>query len=191
MISTQTRHGVDRLQREASNKLEFFVHLGKRLGLLRVGATKFDDFGKGNEFLENFREEFVHRNGQYLSLDLQHDEEKGFAEILLEELESAHDDDPLRINLPLTVSKSPFFRRAIAWQRLCDRLVEDEEPGRPTLLVLEHFDEADERTQQDVERLIRFHITYNIRRTFLLTLRDETSEISPSLLRLVELRIEI
>ena len=185
MITVSAQSGVRRTPDEASWKIKFLVRQGKRLGLLRICGREFDQ--AWDHFLEAVRDELTVGGGQFLSLDFSPFEERSFAELLLEELESVRAEHPLRIDLPMAHSKSPFIQRAIVWQRLCDRLIEDEELSRPTLLVIENFDQADERFRSDVERLIRFHITHNIRRTFLLTLRDEDREIlPPSLSRFVD-----
>ena len=186
MIFVQTQHDDCRTRCEASHKLEFLVRQGKRLGLLLLGGQGFGGYNDGSDFLDEFREELTDGGGQYLSLDFSRYEDKSVAETLLAELEAVA--YPQRINLPLTLTSSPFIHRAITWQRLCDRLIEDEEPHRPTLLVIENFDQADEQTYGDVERLIRFHIAHNVRRTFLLTLHDEEF-LRPSLRRLVETRL--
>ena len=186
MLTRQS--GLRRTRSDVFQKLGFLVRQGKRLGLLRINAQERND---ENEFLESFRSELTDGGGQYLSLDFSRFEEEGVAEKLLAELEAAHIDCPLRINLPFERSNSPFIQRAIAWQRLCDRLIEDEEPPRPTVLVIENYDQADERTRCEVERLIRFHIAHNIRRTFLLTLHGEDQDaLSASLARLIDLSIE-
>ena len=178
MISVQARCSVYEV-----HDVLFFVRQGKRLGLLQEESG--DCFEKSN-FREGLRGELADCGGQYLSLDLSRLEKNNFAESLLTELESVRNVYSRRFSLPL--SPSPFIHRAIVWQRLCDRLIEDEEPQRPTLLVIENFDHADERTRCDVERLIRFHITHNIRRTFLMTLQDEDA-LRPSLRRLVDRRL--
>jgi len=189
MITVSAQSTIRRTPDEASRKLKFLVRQGKRLGLLRIDDQEFDT--TWDDFLEDFRQELTVGGGQYLSLDCARFEEKCFAELLLEELESVHAECPLRINLPVGHSKSPFIQRAILWQRLCDRLIEDEKPTRPTLLVIENFGQADERFRNDVERLIRFHTTHHIRRTFLLALQDENDEaLPPSLSRLVDQCIE-
>ena len=188
MISLQTRRGLC----GASTQLEFFVRQGKRLGLLWVGHRGFGEYDKQHEVLDDLRDALADGDGQSLSLDLAGFMEKSFAETLFMELEAVSTGNRPGIDLPLTQTSSPFIDRAITWQRLCDRLIEDENPRRSTLLVIENFDQADERTRCDVERLIRFHITHNIRRTFLLTLPDGDAEaLRPSLSRLVDLQITI
>ena len=191
MISVQTRYGVCEAQEAVTYQLTLFVRQGRRLGLLPVGNKEFgDDYDWENNLLEGLRDGLIDGGGQCLSLDLSDFEEENFAESLLAELESARTTYPQRINLPLARSSSPFIHRAIAWQRLCDRLIEDEDPQRPTLLIIENFDQANESARCDVERLIRFHIAHNIRRTFLLTVAEDTNLQRPSLLRLVDFRIE-
>ena len=181
MISVQSQYGV--CECEAQDIL-FFVRQGKRLGLLR---EEFSDYYQKNDLLEGLRDELTNCGGQYLSLDLSRLGENSFAESLHAELESSRSAYRRRFNLSLMLP-SPFIQRAIAWQRLCDRLIEDEEPQRPTLLVIENFDLADERTHCEIERLIRFHATHNIRRMFLLTLQDDET-LRPPLRRLVEIRL--
>ena len=182
MITVFAQSGIGRTQDEASRKMRSLVRQGKRLGLLRIVNG---GFGGEHGLLEDFREELTHSGGQYLSLDFARCEGKSLAESVLEELAPASTRYPLRY-LPLIRSESPFMQRAITWQRLCDRLIEDEEPSRPTLLVIENFEQADEQTRCDVERLIHFHITHNIRRTFLLAIQNEDHEfLRPSLSRLV------
>jgi hypothetical protein len=182
MVSIQAQSKVHRSRNDVSGKLDSLVRQGKRLGVL--GAD-------GGDFLEDFREELTDDGGQYVAVDLSLIEEKSFVESLLTALKSVRSSRHRPTNLPLPSSSSPFIHRAITWQRLCDHLIEEEEPHRPTLLVVKNFDQADERTRCDLERLIRFHDTHNIRRTFLLTLQNEDADtLRPSLQRLIDLQIE-
>ncbi len=195
MIQTE-RNGVSRTCAEAGNKLDFLIQQGKRLGLLLINGCEFESYSKENELFEIAKERLELNGGQFILLNPQRFDGRSFAEICLEELEAVHFRDPLRIELPYRnedeTAASPFIRRAILWQRLCDRLIEDEEFGRPTLFIVENFDLADERTQADFERLLRFHQTHQIRRTFLLTVQKENVQSLPSSLQsLVDLRFEV
>jgi len=188
MISIQTRRDICGM----SAQLAFFVRQGKRLGLLSLGDRDFGDYDRQNEVFENLQAELTDGGGQCLLLDLAGFMERSFAETLLGELEAAGTGCRRRIDLLLNRVPSPFIDRAIAWQRLCDHLIDDENPRRSTALVIENVDQANEQIRCDVERLIRFHITHNIRRTFLLTLSDDDTKTLPgSLLRLVELQLTI
>jgi hypothetical protein len=65
------------------------------------------------------------------------------------------------------------------WQRLCDLIIVDDEPRRKTVMVLENIDQASPAVQHEIARLIRFHATHGIHRTFVFTL--EQSADSPEM----------
>jgi hypothetical protein len=127
------------------------------------------------EFLEKLRESLCASGGQFISLNVQDFGEATLPGILCSALESSQTTQYFRINLPIILqnnpnTESPFINRAILWQRLCNRIIKDEDGLRPTILVLENIDQATRKTQHDTARLIRFHLTHRIHRNFLLTL---------------------
>ncbi|MDR0705931.1 MAG: hypothetical protein LBF88_13245 [Planctomycetaceae bacterium] len=127
------------------------------------------------DFLEDIHKSIQAKNGQFISLDVQDFGEATLPGVFLSALEDSQSERTFRINLPMILQNnpktdSPFINRAILWQRLCDRILEDEAGQRPTILVLENIDYASPKMQHDAARMIRFHITHHIPRTFILTL---------------------
>jgi hypothetical protein len=149
------------------------------------------------DFLEKIHESVQAENGQFISLDIQDFGEATLPGVFCSALEDAQSERTFRINLPMILKNnpktdSPFINRAILWQRLCDRILKDEAGQRPTILVLENFDYASPKMQHDTARLIRFHITHRIPRTFLLTLHhDRVPFLNRELYDLADLSIEI
>jgi hypothetical protein len=148
-------------------------------------------------FLEKIHQAVQLENGQFISLDIQDFGEATLPGVFLSALEHSQSNQAFRINLPMILQNnpktdSPFINRAILWQRLCDRILEDETGKRPTVLVLENIDYASPKMQHDTTRLIRFHITHQIPRTFILTLhRDHIPFLDKELRDLSEESIEV
>ena len=124
--------------------------------------------------LENLRDDILENEGQYISLNLGEPIPESLPEMFYDALKNTRWDQTLQFSLPSILQHNPraphaFINRAILWQRLCDLLVIDDEPYRETVLVLENVDQASPETQHDVARLIRFHETHSIERTFIFT----------------------
>ncbi len=199
-------HSFSRMAHEAVDKTQSLIEQRKRLGVLFEG-TSSDSW----RVIETLREHVQAEQGQFLSLRLpEFGSEEGEASLpglLYAALRDAREDREFRINLPMILRHNPrntpqnsqqhhvltdlpFISRAILWQRLCDGLIEDEDSNRPTVLVLERFDQASHTAQHDLARLIRFHANHRIRRTFLLTMPwDFLPMLSPELRELVDLDI--
>ncbi len=154
-------------------KLSEFVHSHKQLGILACNdpnseqAVSLIDYFGGN----------VAEIGQCIVLDCEDFHKVPVAEHFLTALEAWRHGKPFRINLPDILRHNPsaspqFINRAILWQRLGDRLIEEEDANRPTLLILKNLDAADDKIQHDLARLIRFHRTHLIRRTFLAVVQN-------------------
>ncbi|MDR3196517.1 MAG: hypothetical protein LBU34_01505 [Planctomycetaceae bacterium] len=127
------------------------------------------------DLLEQIQEFVLEENGQFISLDIRDFGEATLPSVFYSALENSQSEKTFRINLPRILKNnpktdSPFINRAILWQRLCDRILEDVTGQRRTILVLENFDCAAPKMQHDTSRLIRFHLRHQIPRTFLLTL---------------------
>ncbi|MDR0870993.1 MAG: hypothetical protein LBN39_09395 [Planctomycetaceae bacterium] len=163
-------------------EIRSFIEQNKRTGLI---------LSRDNDSLaEQLRKTVQEQNGQFLSLNLPDFAEISFAEILTAALDDAAAGQTFRINVPLIrqnspQTNSPFVNRAILWERLCDKVILNETPERPAVLLLENIDAAGKMMQHDIARQIRFHIRYRIRRTFLLT-ADSASGLEPELKELVE-----
>lgn len=191
MILLQPNQELDRVACEALSKIRFLVEQQKRFGLLLT------DTAAPHAVMDALREDMNGRQGQFLTLDAPAFGEASLSSLVYAALGDLREGRAFRINLPMILQNnpntdSPFINRAILWQRLCDAVIEDEQPTRPTLLVLEGLDRANRAAQHDLARLIRFHVTHRIHRTFLATLhRDSLSRLSPELRELVDLEIEI
>ncbi|MDR1962529.1 MAG: hypothetical protein LBQ50_01980 [Planctomycetaceae bacterium] len=176
------------------NKIRFLIDQSQRLGFLLHGDSPCHAEW---ELLEKIHDSVQTEQGQFISLNIQDFGEATLPGVFLSALEYSQSERIFRINLPIILQNnpktdSPFINRAILWQRLCDRILEDETRQRPTVLVLENIDCATRKTQHDAIRLIRFHANHRIPRTFLLTLhRDHVSFLEPELHDLVEESIEI
>jgi hypothetical protein len=176
------------------NEIPSFTDNSKHLGLLLHSdlpcIAEWD-------FLEEIHRSVQVENGQFISLDVQDFGEATLPGVFLSALEDSQSERTFRINLPMILQNnpktdSPFINRAILWQRLCDRILEDEAGKRPTVLVLENIDYASSKMQHDTARLIRFHITHRIPRTFILTLhRDRIPFLDKELRDLSEESIEV
>jgi hypothetical protein len=180
--------------RSEFNEIRKMVVRHERLGFLIHGDPPCN--AEWN-LLEKIHESVCVEKGQFISLNIQDFGEATLPGILCSALEYSQSARSFRINLPIILqnnprTESPFINRAILWQRLCDRIIEDEDRQRSTILVLENLDQATSRTQHDAARLIRFHATHRIPRTFLVTLhRDNLPFLEPDLCDLVETQIEI
>jgi len=146
------------------------------------------------ETLEDLRETICDNEGEFISLDLaepQTGQPESLPEMLYAALKNARWEQSLQFSLPSILrhnphASPPFINRAILWQRLCDLLIMDDEPGRETVLVLENIDMASPAAQREAARLIRYHETYSIRRTFIFTLsRDSHGQIIPELQEII------
>lgn len=161
-----------------------FVEQKKRLALIVQKGIE----GSVSSLQERLLKEIQPPNGQFTALNLQDFDETSFVAALTAALNQT---GSFRVDLPFILqgnpnTESPFVNRAILWQRLCDKLIEEENPERPTVLLLENAGCADKKVQHDIARQIRFHDKYHIRRTFLLTMRqDEMTQLEPELQELV------
>ncbi|MDR2346149.1 MAG: hypothetical protein LBE18_08800 [Planctomycetaceae bacterium] len=144
-------------------------------------------------FIESVRRTVIADNGQYIHID-SHDLiggslSKRLHSILVEILANR----PYRIQLPIILqhnphSASPFIDRAIIWQRLCDLILEDDVPQRPTVLFIENLEIADHNIQHELARLIRLHKNNKINRTFLATITNNNIEqLLPELQELIQI----
>lgn len=178
---------------ETVSTLRSFVDLSCRLVVLSHDEDDDQTFG----VLDSIRESILTENGQYLSFSRADFDESSFPSLLEASLKDFRKGKPFLINLPEILrsnpkTDSPFINRAILWQRLCDRLIEDEAPNRPTLLVMEDFLSLSPQTRHELARLIRFHATYQIRRTFLLVVRnDEWKMFDDEIVQMVEEHLEM
>lgn len=153
-----------------------------RLGLLLYDKENAKSFW---ELQEHLARSIPKEQGQFISLNIEDMQEVSLPNLFRAALEDWRDGVPFRINLPIILrnnpkTDSPFINRAILWQRLCDRLIEDEDPDRPTLLILDNFDQGNPQTCHELNRLIRFHSFHRIRRTFVLAMpKEEAVRIAP------------
>ena len=144
------------------------------------------------ELLEDYRENTLNGEGQYISLDFAAPTAESWTEDLYTTLKNARWDQSLQFNLPVILRHnphvaSPFINRAILWQRLCDLLIIDDAPYRETLLVLENIDQASQVTQHEIARLIRFHETHSVCRTFVFTVDcSSLDQLIPELQHILE-----
>lgn len=176
-----------------SEKIQAFVEDQKRFAvvLYRKSNSAVDDV------LAQIGEKLHLRGGQFLSLDTSKLSGNRLSGQLLAALEGMERDRSFRINLPLILqdhpdTESPFINRAIIWQRLCDRIIEDEEPQRPTLTVLKNLGLAVDSDRHELARLIRFHNNHRLRRTFIATIRQDCFEcLGPELEGLVDKVVEL
>jgi hypothetical protein len=144
---------------------------------VRIRLLYHDELSGGDcwETLEDIREMTQDSEGQFISLDLTELQGESLPEVFYAALKNARWEQSLPFSLPNILRQkpqvaSPFINRAILWQRLCDLLIMDDESDRETVLVLENVDQASHATQHEIARLIRFHKTYSLRRTFVFTL---------------------
>jgi hypothetical protein len=180
--------------RNTFNKIQSLTDYSKHLGFLLHNESSCHAEW---DFLEKIHESVQTKRGQFISLDIQDFGEATLPGVFLSALEYSQSERTFRINLPMILKNnpktdSPFINRAILWQRLCDRILEDETGKRSTILVLENFDDASPKMQHDTARLIRFHITHRIPRTFILTLHhDRVPFLDKELRDLAEVFVEM
>jgi hypothetical protein len=141
--------------------------------------------GKLWKVMEDLRENVLDHEGQFISLDLADSNVTSLLETFYAALKNARWERSLPFSLPAILQynphvASPFINHAILWQRLSGLLLIDDEPDRPTLLVLENIDLASPTVQHETARLIRFHAAHSVRRTFIFTL-DTQGRIIPEL----------
>lgn len=185
---------IKRTPEEIRESLHLFLKQENPVGVLLLQNSLQD---LHSTFIEWWRRKLGSDCRQEILLDAEDFAESSFPELFLDALIEARTEGAFRIDLPLVLQNnqkinSPFINRAVHWQRLCDRLIEDEEPARSTLLVLDHFEEATTQAQHELARLIRFHRTHRIRRTFLVVLRgDGLERLEPELRDLIDERIEL
>lgn len=171
-----------------------FIAEKKRVGFI---VKNGEHWNSDSRLLETIQESILAQNGQFVSLNAKEFDSVSLSNVLLSELEKARGGKPFRIFLPILLQNSPqadtpFINRAILWQRLCDRLIEDDDTKRPTVLIYENFDLTWPKSQHEFARLIRFHATHRIRRSFLLTIQKESLPLLTSEIReLCEMEFEI
>ena len=142
--------------------------------------------------LEDLRDNIRDSEGQFISLDLTEPLAESLSAMFHAALKNARWEESLQFSLPEILRHnpriaSPFINRAILWQRLCDLLIIDDTPNRETVLLLENVDQASPATQHEIARLIRFHETHSIRRTFVFTLnRYSYNQVIPELQDILE-----
>jgi len=146
----------------------------KRIGLLTHDEESGAEFWNA---LEDLRENVLDRDGQYISLDVANPLAETLPEMFYAALKNACWERSLSFSLPVILQHnprvaSPFLNQAILWQRLCDLIIVDDEPRRKTVMVLENIDQASPAVQHEIARLIRFHTTHGIHRTFVFTLEQ-------------------
>jgi hypothetical protein len=185
---------TETFDRNMFNEIRSLTDQSKHLGfLLHHDSPCYAEW----DFLEKVHEFVQKQNGQFISLDIQDFGEATLPGVFCSALEDSQSERTFRINLPMILKNnpktdSPFINRAILWQRLCDRVLEDENRKRPTILVLENFDYATQKIQHDTSRLIRFHITHQIPRIFILTLHcNRVHFLAGELRDLVDVSIEM
>lgn len=189
-LNAEPNKELDRVSCEAVDKIRFLIEQRKRFGLLLENEQS-----RSWNIIEAVREGVRAEQGQFLSLCVPELCEASLSGLVYAALADAREGRTFRINLPMILQNnpktdSPFINRAILWQRLCDGIIEDEDSDCPTVLVFEQFDQADRVIQHDLARLIHFHATHRIRRTFLVTLhRDSLPLLEPELRKLVDLEI--
>ncbi|MDR1925120.1 MAG: hypothetical protein LBQ66_12180 [Planctomycetaceae bacterium] len=131
--------------------------------------------------VESIRASVIARDGQYIHVDINDIGDSTLTKRLHSVLVEVLANRPHRIQLPIILqhnphSASPFIDRAIIWQGLCDLILEDDNPDRTTVIVLENIDNASPQIQHEIARLIRLHKTHRINRTFYATTQQENLE---------------
>jgi len=155
--------------------------LSERIGLL------YHDEPSCWDTLEDIRESIFDSEGQFISLDLAEPQTETLPEMLYAALKHSRWEQSLQFSLPSILQNNPhaappFINRAILWQRLCDLLIIDDDSSRETVLVLENADQASPAAQREIARLIRYHETHSLHRTFIFTLdRYPHDQIIPEL----------
>ncbi len=185
--------GFEPAQKVLLRNLCEFVYRQARFGMLAGDASLSERI----ECLLDDLQDMVAEIGQCLVLDCEHCRDIPVAGHFLSALMAWRQEKPFRVNLPDILRHQPntppvFINRAILWQRLGDRLVEDDDSERPTLVILKNLDAADTQTQHDLARLIRFHGVHRVRRTFLGVLRHENvALLEHELLALIDQRFDL
>ena len=119
---------TDRSLEDVRGRILDFIRQKRRVGFLVKSKSSWD---LDLSLVETIRESILSQNGQFISLDAKEFDGISFPSVLLPALEEARGGKPFQIHLPLLLQNnprvdSPFINRAILWQRLCDRLVEDD-----------------------------------------------------------------
>ena len=167
-----------------------FECISERIRLLYHDELSGEDCWKK---VEDIREMTLDGNGQFISLDLTELQGQSLPQAFYAALRNVRWEQSLPFSLPNILRQnsqaaSPFINRAILWQQLCDLLIMDDEPSRETVLVLENIVQASTATLHEIARLIRFHETHSIRRTFIFTLDHHSNrQIIPELQTIFEI----
>ena len=161
----------------------------KRIGLLYYDEQSGEESW---DVLEDIREDVLEYEGQFITLNLVAPLTETFPEMFYAALKNSRWERSLSFSLPVILQHnprvaSPFLNHAILWQRLCDLVIIDDEPSRKTVMVLENVEQVSPAVQHDIARLLRFHATHSIRRTFVFTLaRHAQVQIIPELRKILE-----
>lgn len=148
------------------------------------------------EFLENLRQAVSSQEGQVVDCHADSFRETSFQSRMWSIFESLCAQRPFRIELPIILShnprvKSPFINRALIWQKLCDLILEDDDPTRPTIMIFDRVDLMEPKDQHDLARLIRFHKTHQVHRTFVITAKsDNIDDLGIELEELIDQRLD-
>ena len=161
-----------------------------------IGVLYYDEYSEEEcwETLKNLRDSTLDHEGQFISLDLGTPPIESFLDMLYTALKNTRWGYSFPFSLPIILQHnpriaSPFINHAILWQRLCDLLIAEEEPNRQSLLVLEHIDQSSPAVQHEIARLIRFHTTHSLQRTFIFTLHHHSSpQIIPELRDILDMQ---
>lgn len=145
----------------------------EKIGLLYGNEQSEDDV------MGDIQENILDHEGQFLSLNLAEPLMETFPEMFYAALKNASWDRSMHISLPVIMQHNPhiasqFLNHAIHWQRLCDLVIMDDDPDRKTVMILENADQASSAVQREIARLIRFHSTHSIHRTFVFTLNAQS-----------------
>ncbi|MDR2762171.1 MAG: hypothetical protein LBB88_06170 [Planctomycetaceae bacterium] len=145
-------------------------------------------------FIESIRQFVVADSGQFIQIDANDLIGSTLSKRLHSIMTEVLANRPYRIQLPIILqhnphTASPFIDRAIAWQRLCDLILEDDMPQRPTALVIENIEIADHNIQHELARLIRMHKNNRINRIFFVTINNNAylEQLLPELRELAQI----
>jgi hypothetical protein len=145
-------------------------------------------------FIESIRQFVVTGGGQFIHIDANDLVGVSLSKRLYSIMTEVLSNRPYRIQLPIILqhnphTASPFIDRAIVWQRLCDLILEDDSPQRPTALVIENFELADQSIQHELARLIRLHKNNKINRIFFVTINktENLEQLLPELRELAQI----